>query len=76
MNILYTVLFTFPKVVTRRICLTIKSFCISDSGVILYGELVASHPKGFKGENLSYFFSNFYYLLVAVLCTKGENFVK
>ena len=50
MNILYTVLFTFLKVVTRRICLTIKSFCISDSGVILYGELVASHPKGFKGE--------------------------
>ena len=50
MNILYTVLFTFPKVVTRRICLTIKSFCISDSGVTLYGELVASHPKGFKGE--------------------------
>ena len=50
MNILFTVLFTFPKVVTRRICLTIKSFCISDSGVILYGELVASHPKGFKGE--------------------------
>ena len=26
-NILQTVLHTFPKVLTRRICLTIKSFC-------------------------------------------------
>ena len=26
MHILHTVLYTFPKVLTRRICLTIKSF--------------------------------------------------
>ena len=28
MHILYTVLYTNPKVLTRRICLTIKSFLI------------------------------------------------
>ena len=26
MHILHTVLYTFPKVLTRRICLTVKSF--------------------------------------------------
>ena len=26
MHIFYTVIYTFPKVLTRRICLTIKSF--------------------------------------------------
>ena len=30
-NNLHTVLFTFPKVVTRRICLTIKNFFVSDN---------------------------------------------
>ena len=28
MHILHTVLYTFPKMLTRRICLTIKSFLI------------------------------------------------
>ena len=54
-NILQTVLHTFPKVLTRRICLTIKSFfswwsfpfilmTLGDSGVIIY-KLDASHSQ-------------------------------
>ena len=43
MHILHTVLYTFPEVLTRRICLLIKSFFlleilvtfVCDSGVIL-----------------------------------------
>ena len=30
-NNLHIVLFTFPKVVTRRICLTIKNFFVNDN---------------------------------------------
>ena len=35
MHILHTVLYTFPWVMRRRICLTIKSFLLLDSGVIM-----------------------------------------
>ena len=31
MDILHTVLYTFPKVLTKRICLTIKSFISCDN---------------------------------------------
>ena len=42
MHILHTVLYTFPKVLTRRICLTIKSYLkalMFDVGVILLGDI-------------------------------------
>ena len=35
MHILHTVLYTFPWVMRRRVCLTIKSFLLLDSGVIM-----------------------------------------
>ena len=35
MHILHTVLYTFPWVMTKRICLTINSFLLFDSGVIM-----------------------------------------
>ena len=55
MHILHTVLYTFPKVLTRRICLTIKSF-ISwwsfplfswhfDLMLVLWGEIRSSPSK-------------------------------
>ena len=56
-HIFHTVLCTIPKALTRRICLTIRSFFISlilvtsmfDSGVILEGEIRSWSLLGFKG---------------------------
>ena len=58
MHILHTVLYTFPEMLTRRICLTIKS-CLSfrslillnlmfDLGVILSGEIRCLSLLGVK----------------------------
>ena len=61
MHILHTVLYTFPKVLKKRICLTIKSFFTCWSfplfswpycfiqGWSCKEELDASHSKGLKG---------------------------
>ena len=38
-RILYVVLHTFSKLLTRRICLTIKMFLMFNSGVILQEEI-------------------------------------
>ena len=38
-HILYAVFHTFSKVLTRRICLTIKMFLMLNSGVILLEEI-------------------------------------
>ena len=60
MNILHTVLYTFPKVLARRICLTIKSFfffviislilvtLMFDPGGYCKEKLDASHSQGLK----------------------------
>ena len=58
MHILHTVLCAFPKVLTRRICLKIKSFCIlmtlmSDSGLIEQGEIRCLSLLGCKGSIIS-----------------------
>ena len=60
MNILHTVLYTFPKVLARRICLTIKSFfffviislilvtLMFDPGGYCKEKLDVSHSQGLK----------------------------
>ena len=44
MHILYTVLYTFPKKLTKRICLVVKSFFIGDH--FLY----SCDPNVFRGD--------------------------
>ena len=64
MHILHTALYTFPKVLTGRICLPIKRFLpkwtlpfflmtlVCDSGVILLGEIRCLSLLGFKELNI------------------------
>ena len=74
MPILHTILYTFPNVLARRICLTIKRFfsyvvssflmsLIFDSGVILNGEIKCWSLSGIKGFR-TYWLINWIYLVI------------
>ena len=83
MHILHTVLYTFPKVLTRRICLLIRSFFCWASfssfswpqymvqGLYCKEKLDASHSKGLKG----YYTSNSKVCMETVPVTRYTDIV-
>ena len=83
MHILHTVLYTFPNVLARRICLTIKrffswlSFLAHDLNVWFRGDIEsswdASHSEGLKGKNCTHFMSVLHLLATIVKIVRKAN---